>query len=410
MTYKFFVVALLFILNVLIFSKPIIIEATVKTDLSLDVPLDGPFPEKIFPLYPNMKFLCESIPGGPSIGVISVPVEGEPSCTMVQEYKNTGVRLNSYLTSDLPEQILNYYSKYFQSQGWSQAQSSPKPCEFAKCYASNKLIVASCVAEETPTHVTTVMLSLVKHSEGKFTEVFGPCESNPIDKCLPQSQQDELVRQEFLHTIESQFNISLIDATQYQLGFCLFRTDELSSIKSALEILPSCTLEKFKPLLITGVTREKDIGCSNEKVFAYENDIPAVGPVGVTVCDSRWDKRGNWADKNRFYSNGDQLRRDILIHELGHRLHSNLLNPTDPFLLLWKKEIGYSKCLPLIGCRETPTEYPTEYASKGITEDIAESFRLYITQPLYLISNFPIRYNVLREQAFCGKEYIEGKD
>lgn len=365
-----------------------------------------PHPTEIIPLYPGAQPVCQTTG--------SDPEECQSVISSFQKQAPPNSIWDEYLVSASSESIDKWYQDYFSSSGWlfyglSNITEIPENMTFVNrnyviCTSQNRAIVASYTSfgsYNTDKKVLVLTLStvsdpqaqsgLVKHCGGLFNQ------------CQVLDSETEKIRGQLKKDITQQNEVNICDATLCERGFQPFSFEELAVIDDVLEILPECTktLMRQPTLTICGVTDASDMCVDKLKVYAHGTD--ETQGKKIIVCNSRWESRSEKVAGYRFIGEGQEFKKEVLLHELGHALHSNI-RFADSFQKEWFKAARYKYCIPLFGCfADTP--FPTDYAQTDIGEDIAESFRLYVTQPDYLKSGFQERYTFLKDNVFCGNEY-----
>lgn len=193
---------------------------------------------------------------------------------------------------------------------------------------------------------------------------------------------------------------------------------EVRAMQLALDELPGCFVNRLNLKGITG--RRDDLsGIDGRVQQIMKNKCCAVG--GADALYSETDNKVTFCGKK--YSTGPMYEGSktagglvgMLIHELTHALQHEKLNspsqgsPLDvydnPTVIKFMQATGWRTfCIPTIGCL-LPSDTATQYGQTDPLEDMAESTRLYYENPNLLKERSLRRYNFVRDQLMCGKEY-----
>lgn len=283
-----------------------------------------PQPAEVFPAYPGAQSVCETTG--------STPEECQSVISTFQKQAPPDSTWAEYLVSGSNEAIDKWYQDYFSSSGWlyyglSNIAGIPQNMSFANrnyvtCTSENRAIVASYTSfgsadKEQKILVLTLTAvgdpqaqsGLVNHCGGIFNQ------------CQTPDAESEKIREQVKQDIAQQNGIFLCDATLCEKGFQPFNLDELVVIDAVLETLPVCTktLMRQPTLTVCGVTDATDMCADKLKVYAHGTD-EAQGKK-ITVCDSRWDIKSEKVAGYRYLGEGQEFKKEVLLHELGHALH-----------------------------------------------------------------------------------------
>ena len=252
-------------------------------------------------------------------------------------------------------------------------------------------------------------------------------EQTPKEEICQYSPKEEARRQEILVRLREKYRFSVLDSNLCGQEACgnnsPWSEAELLEIEATFEQLPTCFTDRLAlsqirgrqggETLFSSVWERECCETKNGQVLKTQSGIFG-GYLSfegkITICD-RW-----------FKEKGKTLE-ELLTHEMTHAFQQDgaMTVPrlpsgpyTNPIVISWLKETGWSPdgiCLPVIGCPGTtigvPPDLPSDYAreTKNPLEDMTESVRLYVTNPEELLSISPRRYNFVRDNIFCGKEY-----
>jgi hypothetical protein len=367
------------------------------------------WPENVLPLYPGSVNMCEY-------------ADNKAECyeaysNFLRQFSLYGWKPNYVIAPGSVEEIDQWYQQYFSNAWVAYGDSGNKEYTgryYMQCDAQKEVIFAGYwVIDIDDPEAPNLVLWIARDKDlgenatgfrsmcGLGSELLGSVQENST--CEPITPMSLLeLHEETRRDIQSRYGITVCDGTQCHLGFGPFTLAELSAIDETIGSLPLCTRSKLGNLEVCGVRSPDDICAKNDGLYGHQDSTGYSNRV--TICDSRWDFKSERLVKFRFLGEGKELNKEVLLHELGHILHGSIYY-ADLFLIRWAHATGYDKCVPILGCEVRPDDFPTEYAQTDMGEDIAESFRLYVTQPAYLKQVSLRRYNFLKDNVFCGNEY-----
>jgi len=265
----------------------------------------------------------------------------------------------------------------------------------------------------------------VKEESGETPE-----ERSSEEQCFHPPEIEEQ-RQGVVEKIKERYGIEVLDSNLCGVDVCgnnfPWSVAELSEMEKLLDSLPDCFINNLEVPVISGLMEDGLIAAARQQSCCKTEDSKPsqelVSCGGYLFIDNHvvFCGHGELCIKEGATLGG------ILVHELTHAFqqygaipptHRKLPNGayTNPVVIAWLKETGWSPdgiCVPFLGCPgarlELPPDLPTEYARKtrNPLEDMAESVRLYVTDPARLIEVSPRRYNFVKEKIMCGREYHE---
>jgi len=239
-----------------------------------------------------------------------------------------------------------------------------------------------------------------------------------VNQCTYPSDEEQK-RQEIFSDLSSKYKFKVQDSNICDKQSCVnnkpWSVEELTIFNKTINDLPQCFIEKLDLSGISGI-REGDSGnlftglgeeisknlcCPKESKELGYSFYWGVGYNRIIFCGDNY--------KNLPYSLGG-----ILAHEMTHAyqncgevIQPNVYNCTRN--TSWMKATDWL-CLPFLGCQNSkPEEIPTAYAKKMMDplEDMAESVRLYYENPQELKTISPARYDFVKNNIMCGKEFTK---
>lgn len=253
----------------------------------------------------------------------------------------------------------------------------------------------------------------------------------PKDICSypPETEQQ---RQEIKERVKEKFGIEIKDSNLCGVEVCgnnsPWSVAELSEMGELLGKLPNCFISSFEPPTISGLTGK------GSPLDYFQGYCCKAKEGKVSKEMTGWVCAAYGYPENYviFCGHGEVCLDTIttggmIVHELTHAFQQYGAIPrifykkpggayTNPIVIDWLRQTGWNLdgiCVPVLGCPganlELPPDLPTEYAVKtrNPLEDMAESVRLYVTDPDRLIEISPRRYNFVKERIMCGTEYHE---
>ncbi|MFA5776440.1 MAG: hypothetical protein WC988_02710 [Patescibacteria group bacterium] len=228
----------------------------------------------------------------------------------------------------------------------------------------------------------------------------------------------ETKRQEILTRLNSKYKFKVIDSQMCGKQTCgnnsLWSAEQLAEIEKVIDSLPACFLDK---LMLEAIQGRPDGG-----VYAQVYEKTCCDPSSKLYAGYLFlDKKITFCGQS--YAAGGYSAAAVLYHELTHAYQwggaqTIKLNPNAPYanptVISWLTETGWNPdgtCLPVIGCAgvhlSLPPDLPTDYArrTRNPLEDMAESVRLYTTSSRELMSISPRRFNFVKNNILCGKEF-----
>ncbi len=340
------------------------------------------------------------------------------------------------------------HPKLYLDPGFSYSGALPSieityfaPCFFddpkGTRYLANSPIVEHQIVIDLPWEVIDQL-----SSSSKTTVVQNQCVVSP---------DEEQKRQEIFNYINTKYNFKMVDSNVCgQLSDCgngnnpPWPPDDLNNLKNFLDSLPSCFINRLNLKQIEGLQwspsvennwdpnslgqREGKAACCSQE--AKDNCNVAhywgQGYNHIIVCG---DMYKNGVDHTGTSCSQYFSLEGVLAHEMTHALQFNaapgiVIQPqiySTPLMTSWIFQTGWTTswgeagkifCTPVLGCNLVPpNDLPTNYAkrSKDPTEDMAESVRLYYEHPVQLKQISQRRYDFVKNQIMCGKEFNNGQ-
>lgn len=415
-----------------------------------------------FPVFPNSHLWTESYPA-PRGPAVESPVRPNPRIhkshlEKAESIIYTAVYLvDSYVTQS---DIGNWYLKELPKYGWKLKNKKVEHHDIGIISAGNDDHTSWAMIFEKgviPQDYKTLNITVVWQGPGfwegvnlppnkpailityfaqsltsplPYEEENGEDEGPPEEEEICQySLEEEARRQEILARLKEKYRFSVLDSNLCGQETCGSNSPwseaELLEMKATFEQLPACFTDRLAlgqirgrqggELLFSSVWEQRCCETKDGEVLETQSgDFAGYLSLEekITICDRWFKERGKTLE-------------ELLTHEMTHAFQQGgaITVPrlptgpyTNPVVISWLKETGWSPdgiCLPVIGCPGTtmgvPPDLPSDYArkTKSPLEDMAESIRLYVTNPEELLSVSPRRYNFIRGNILCGKEYRE---
>lgn len=230
--------------------------------------------------------------------------------------------------------------------------------------------------------------------------------------------------------IKAKTGIDVVDSDYCDEENPPWSKESLFALREILTKLPSCFLETANMQTISGLMKKSQGKVDSLINQALEQSCQQTAMVEgkmfctigsylflnneITICDEHW----------KIKSNPYLWLQGVIVHELAHALQQNGARPsfarklpsgayTNKTVIEWLQETGWAPdglCPTFVGCSaslETPSDLPTAYAreTKDPKEDMAESVRLYVTDPQELLRISPRRYDFVKDKIMCGTVY-----
>ena len=291
--------------------------------------------------------------------------------------------------------------------------SSDKPCPIWE-----RLVVK--VVEKGERQWKTILALAGLGLSGSSSVVASPSPSLVPSQCQLTGELGETA-QELKSEVKGKYGVEVVESdlcqeANYKISprwlTQPWMPSELNVIKNTLDKLSkSCFLERVTVGSIIKAGSGQAQQCAGPGVIAKE------GSGKVLLCYERWAIRDQFNIENEFIEGRPEYLEQILVHEMAHSYFISqgqiklMANVAD-----WMRVTGYFNCSTVADCIRRGAleqfiylpesqEAPTKYAGANFSEDLAESTRLYVTQPELLKTRSPIRYNYVKDNLFCGYEY-----
>lgn len=239
----------------------------------------------------------------------------------------------------------------------------------------------------------------------------------------------EQKRQEIMADIAKRYKFKIVDSNMCEKTDCLanpkWTVEDLTQIRNLLDSLPRCFVDNLNLDQIAGrlqgVAQGDILKTSSEKSLeqlccdpemlkhCYWGGTLPLGYNTIMFCGDRFRNTTDLCSKGSSALGGVTLGT-ILLHEMTHAYQNKgIYFPWDAYNTLSMQEwmlVTKWVCVPVIGCKNfQESEFPTDYAATNPLEDMAESVRLYYSDPAKLKSISPSRYDFIKKYIMCGKEF-----
>lgn len=186
---------------------------------------------------------------------------------------------------------------------------------------------------------------------------------------------------------------------------------EVAGMQVLLDDLPACFINHLN---LKGITGRLDGQSGSEGKFQEDLKNQCCTKDALAITSFEFGKIGFCGDNYKIKLEGQKTAGGItgvLAHELTHAYQGGDATSknaySSPTVHKFMAATGWLSCLPVIGCFPVPSDTATDYGNTNPLEDMAESTRLYYENPNLLKERSLRRYNFVKDQLMCGKEFTK---